>query len=230
MKIKYLEIKNYKQFKDLTLDLTYPKGHPKVGEPLDKICIIGQSGTGKTNLLEIIKKSVIDFSEHKSSYKPFSKFMGESTDDRYITTEFISKSNIKVKTLFTESKSEINFEKNKTSLLEDIEKNYFIGTKDYSLLNIENNKDEEIETYEMSMSDRALLNKLTTAKAELTFEQFNNPLSQFSHSFGNKNSSENLRDIMNPFFKTSESSFLIPPLYDTSGNSFTPLETRLLSA
>ena len=29
MKIEYLEIKNYKQFADLTLDLTYPKGHEK---------------------------------------------------------------------------------------------------------------------------------------------------------------------------------------------------------
>jgi len=37
-------------------------------------------------------------------------------------------------------------------------------------------------------------------------------------------------NIMTPFFKTSKSSFLIPPLYDTSGNSFTPFETRLLSA
>ncbi len=55
MKIEKLEIKDYKQFKDLTLDLTYPKGHQKAGEPLDKICIIGQSGTGKTNLLEIIR-------------------------------------------------------------------------------------------------------------------------------------------------------------------------------
>jgi ABC-type lipoprotein export system ATPase subunit len=55
MKIEYLEIKNYKQFTDLTLDLTYPKGHEKEGQPLDKICIIGQSGTGKTNLLEIIR-------------------------------------------------------------------------------------------------------------------------------------------------------------------------------
>jgi hypothetical protein len=36
--------------------------------------------------------------------------------------------------------------------------------------------------------------------------------------------------IMNPFFKTSKSSFLIPPLYDTSGNSFTPLVSKLLSA
>ena len=56
MKIEQLEIKNYMQFKDLKLDLTYPKGHKKEGEPLDKICIIGQSGTGKTNLLEIIKE------------------------------------------------------------------------------------------------------------------------------------------------------------------------------
>ncbi len=55
MKIKKIELKNYKQFKDLTLDLIYPEGHEKAGEPLDKICIIGQSGTGKTNLLEAIR-------------------------------------------------------------------------------------------------------------------------------------------------------------------------------
>ena len=61
MKITRLEIKEYKQFKDLTLDLTYPLGHQKAGEPLDKICIIGQSGVGKTNILEIIK-------EKKSEY------------------------------------------------------------------------------------------------------------------------------------------------------------------
>jgi ABC-type lipoprotein export system ATPase subunit len=55
MKIEYLEIKNYKQFTNLKLELTYPLGHGKEGQPLDKICIIGQSGTGKTNLLEIIR-------------------------------------------------------------------------------------------------------------------------------------------------------------------------------
>ena len=47
MKICSLNIVNYKQFKDLKLDLTYPLGHKKEGKPLDKICIIGQSGTGK---------------------------------------------------------------------------------------------------------------------------------------------------------------------------------------
>ena len=55
MKIEKLEIKDYKQFKNLELDLRYPKGHKKAGQPLDKICIIGQSGVGKTNLLEIIR-------------------------------------------------------------------------------------------------------------------------------------------------------------------------------
>jgi len=55
VKVSYLHIRNYKQFSNLELDLTYPKGHPKAGKPLDKICIIGQSGTGKTNILEIIR-------------------------------------------------------------------------------------------------------------------------------------------------------------------------------
>ena len=41
MKICNLNISNYKQFKNLELDLTYPSGHEKEGQPLDKICIIG---------------------------------------------------------------------------------------------------------------------------------------------------------------------------------------------
>ena len=90
MKISSLTIKNYKQFKDLSLDLTYPKGHEKAGKPLEKICIIGQSGTGKTNLLDIIKKSVLDFSDREASYKPFNEFVGQNTDDKYITNTFYS--------------------------------------------------------------------------------------------------------------------------------------------
>lgn len=54
MKISKIEIKDFHQFKDFTLDLTYPKGHEKEGKPLDKVCFIGQSGTGKTTLLELV--------------------------------------------------------------------------------------------------------------------------------------------------------------------------------
>jgi recombinational DNA repair ATPase RecF len=54
MKISKIHIKDFHQFKDFTLDLTYPKGHEKAGQPLDKVCFIGQSGTGKISLLELI--------------------------------------------------------------------------------------------------------------------------------------------------------------------------------
>jgi predicted ATP-dependent endonuclease of OLD family len=54
MKIKNIYIPKLHHFNDLHLDLTYPLGHPKAGEALDKICIIGQSGTGKTTLLKLI--------------------------------------------------------------------------------------------------------------------------------------------------------------------------------
>lgn len=61
MKITKIHLKDFHQFKDITIDLTYPKGHKKDGQPLDKVCFIGQSGTGKTSLLEIIPKFVHNY-------------------------------------------------------------------------------------------------------------------------------------------------------------------------
>ena len=58
MKISRIEIKNFHQFQNFELDLTCPKGHEKAGQPLDKVCFIGQSGTGKTTLLKICKEIV----------------------------------------------------------------------------------------------------------------------------------------------------------------------------
>src|SRR5216683_1748413 len=56
MRITRIHIKNYLNFREnLEIQLTYPEGHPKCGEPLDKICFIGQSSTGKTSLLNLIK-------------------------------------------------------------------------------------------------------------------------------------------------------------------------------
>ncbi len=59
MKISKIEIFDYNQFKNFTIDLTYPKGHKKEGLPLDKVCFIGQNGTGKTTLLNVIKELVV---------------------------------------------------------------------------------------------------------------------------------------------------------------------------
>ncbi len=71
MKITKIELKDFHQFKDLTIDLTYPKGHDKEGQPLDKVCFIGQSGTGKTSLLELIPKFLFDYDTNltKNSYE-----------------------------------------------------------------------------------------------------------------------------------------------------------------
>jgi AAA15 family ATPase/GTPase len=55
MAIARISIKNFRQFSNLNLELTYPSGHPKAGSPLEKVCIIGQSSTGKTTLLQLIK-------------------------------------------------------------------------------------------------------------------------------------------------------------------------------
>ncbi len=58
MRISKIEIIDYNQFKNFSVDLTYPKGHKKAGMPLDKVCFIGQSGTGKTTLLNLIRSIV----------------------------------------------------------------------------------------------------------------------------------------------------------------------------
>lgn len=60
MKIKHLHIKKFHQFRDFKLDLTYPAGlGDKSGQLLDKVCIVGQSGTGKTTLLKLIKSYML---------------------------------------------------------------------------------------------------------------------------------------------------------------------------
>lgn len=57
MKITKLHIDTFRHLENLDFDFTYPldyKDKHKAGKPLDKICFIGQSATGKTGLLELI--------------------------------------------------------------------------------------------------------------------------------------------------------------------------------
>ena len=78
MKVSELYIKKYHQFEDFTLNLTYPEGHKLAGQPLNKVCFIGQSGTGKTTLLEILENFIIDivcFGDEMGSF--FMKDYGE---------------------------------------------------------------------------------------------------------------------------------------------------------
>ncbi len=54
MKLVKLHIDSYRHLKNIQFDFTFPKGHEREGQPLDKICIIGQSASGKTSVLELI--------------------------------------------------------------------------------------------------------------------------------------------------------------------------------
>lgn len=66
MKISKLHIDQFKHLENLDFDFTYPEDfyiEKKRGKPLDKICFIGQSATGKTSLLQLI-----DIKTHNNSY------------------------------------------------------------------------------------------------------------------------------------------------------------------
>jgi predicted ATP-dependent endonuclease of OLD family len=64
MKISKLHIDQFRHLENLDFDFTYPEDfhiEEKRGKPLDKICFIGQSATGKTGLLELIKSTIDSF-------------------------------------------------------------------------------------------------------------------------------------------------------------------------
>jgi hypothetical protein len=63
MKISKLTIESHRQFENIQFDFRYPTGHTKAGKPLDKICLIGQSATGKTSILELIRKVISSIQE-----------------------------------------------------------------------------------------------------------------------------------------------------------------------
>jgi predicted ATPase len=68
MGITKVKISKLNQFNNFEIDFTYPKQHIKSGLPLDKICIVGDNGVGKTTLLKIIAQS---FSEQIENTQVF---------------------------------------------------------------------------------------------------------------------------------------------------------------
>lgn len=97
MKVTRIEIKNFNQFKNLDIDLTYPKGHVKEGQPLDKVCFIGQSGAGKTTLLKVVGKCCFD-----------------TSNNIFFRTKFTS---IKVRRIHNDFEQEINMKSPSNSII-----------------------------------------------------------------------------------------------------------------
>ncbi len=79
MRISKLHIDQFRHLENLTFDFTYQSGDRK-GQPLDKICFIGQSASGKTSLLELIFKELealynCDIGEYTDFFLPEHDFV-----------------------------------------------------------------------------------------------------------------------------------------------------------
>jgi AAA ATPase domain len=79
MKISKLHIDQYRHLENLDFDFTYQSGERK-GQPLDKICFIGQSASGKTGLLELIYE-----------YNIFATNLGVTQGNSISNTTFLKK-------------------------------------------------------------------------------------------------------------------------------------------
>lgn len=54
MKLAQLLVQSSGPFRDFQIDLTYPEGHPRAGQAMDRVCFIGPNGIGKSSLTRII--------------------------------------------------------------------------------------------------------------------------------------------------------------------------------
>ena len=111
MKLKSLHIDTYRHLENLDFDFTYPEGHEKGGKPLEKICIIGQSATGKTSILELVRDSFLKLNSL------------DVVDDKYLTNARSSKPIIKLG-------GDLEFTLN-SDLLRLFENKIQYGTKEY---------------------------------------------------------------------------------------------------
>ena len=99
MKISKLNIEQYKHLENIDFDFTYQTGKRK-GQPLDKICFIGQSATGKTTILDRISSEIEEaqnwsITEQTFGYDIFSFPIDKTNEKGGITIQFKEKKLIK---------------------------------------------------------------------------------------------------------------------------------------
>jgi hypothetical protein len=65
MKLAQVYIQDLQSFTNFQLDLTYPEGHARAGKAMDRVCLLGHNGAGKTNLMNLL----IDYLRSVMRYK-----------------------------------------------------------------------------------------------------------------------------------------------------------------
>lgn len=66
MKLAQVYLQDLQSFKNFQLDLTYPEGHPRAGKAMDRICLLGRNGAGKSNLVGILIEYLRGLMRYKS--------------------------------------------------------------------------------------------------------------------------------------------------------------------
>jgi len=232
VKITKLEIKDFHQFKDFELDLTYPLGHTKEGQPMDKVCIIGQSGTGKTTLIELLgglthnfkilkekyklknKNAIISISDNDLSYtKTIS-----AKEDRYAVTSYV-RNNITIQ--FSEFLEIYN------SYLKSIKPNliYYPAELKYGLTD----SDEVIEFKGRSVLDFSL--EKASAVWNLIIEEIQNYQEEelkirqeISRMVENENNIDSIREAIKKLEEWKQLNF--NPIVDLADNCLNPILKR----
>ncbi len=81
MKVASILIQDLEGFSNFRLDLTYPEGHEKAGQPMDKVCFIGRNGTGRSRMLQLLTDYLRSIIRFKSKHLFVVKLQ---VDDKFI--------------------------------------------------------------------------------------------------------------------------------------------------
>ena len=127
MKITGINIGKYCQFKNINFDFTYPADchdTTKRGKPLEKVCFIGQSGTGEPTLLNVIEQY---FQATEDAYKTIFK----SHSQREVESELAHNFTINVSIQAEVDGTILVFDKDDGTSLSFIEKTDTSDIKNY---------------------------------------------------------------------------------------------------
>jgi len=201
-KITCIRLKNFQQFENLEIDLTIPAGFENAGNPIEKACFLGQSGTGKTTLLNLIRY----FSMSKDSKVTFPLLdmdMKTEIEIEYLIPEFVKVSILyKNKELTYTIKEKLNalaeneFDNQLNEFLKQIKHRLIYFPSDVIIkLDTTNNKPDTIK-YESLMEDKII--DFTLLNPSYLWEVIADDIKEYNNHFADKSLEYTTEIIQNP--------------------------------
>jgi len=204
-KITYIRLKNFQQFEDLEIDLTIPEGFENAGNPIEKVCFLGQSGTGKTTLLNLIRYFSMSESS-KQSFPLLDLDIKTEIEIEYLIPEFV-----KVSILYKNKKltyaikeklkelSEDEFDNQLYEFLKQIKHRLIYFPSDVIIkLDTTNNKPDTVK-YESLMEDKIF--DFTLLNPSYLWEVIADDIKEYNNHFADKSLEYTTEIIQNPVNK-----------------------------